>query len=175
MNHDEILQTANLLSKLQPGFLPYPIFEQIARLVALPIIEVIPLRFNKNGTTEVLLIERPQEDPLWPGALHTPGTVIRATDLHKPGMHNWPAFQRIVEDELKNTEVSAPQYVGSIFHASKRGAEQAQLYWVEVLGEPKIGSFCDVNALPEELIQSQQDFIKQAAMNFAKVKGEVNA
>jgi hypothetical protein len=166
MTPEEIQQTADLLSKLEPGFLPYPVFEQVARLVALPIIEVIPLRKSPDGQAEVLLIERPDDDPLFAGALHTPGTVIRATDVHKPGMHNWPAFERVIQEELKGTEVSPPQYVGSMFHASKRGAEQAQLYWVEVKSEPKVGRFYDVNNLPSELIESQRDFITLAVKDF---------
>lgn len=166
MKEDDIQRTAKLLGVLKPGFLPYPIFEQIARLVALPIIEVIPLRQNERGEVEVLLIEREQGDGLWPGALHTPGTVIRATDLHGEGLGNWPAFQRIINDELQKTKVASPQYVGSMFHESKRGAEQAQLYWVEVLGIPKVGKFYPANRLPDKLIRSQEDFIRQAVENY---------
>jgi hypothetical protein len=155
---------ADLLKTYQPGFLPYPVFEQIARLVALPIIEFIPLRM-RDGEVEVLLIARPEDDPLWPGLLHTPGTVIRATDLHD-GQDNWPAFKRIVDDELQHTEIGNPHYVGSIFHQSKRGAEQAQLYWVEVRGEPHVGTFYPADKLPDDLIESQKTFINEAVRHF---------
>jgi hypothetical protein len=170
MNVADIDETARLLSKLEPGFLPYQIFEQVARIVALPIIEIIPLRLSEKGEVEVLLIERPADDSLWPHALHTPGTVIRATDLHREGEGNWHAFQRIIDDELRGTEVGPPQYVGSMFHASKRGAEQAQLYWVEVRGESKVGKFYPAGNLPEQLIESQKDFIEQAADNYQKLR-----
>ncbi|HEX7632809.1 MAG TPA: hypothetical protein VF401_00620 [Candidatus Saccharimonadales bacterium] len=164
MNDEDIQTTAALLKKFESGFLPYPVFEQIARLVALPILEFIPLRSTDNSV-QVLLIARPADDPLWPGMLHTPGTVIRATDIGQPDA-NWPAFQRIQHDELADTEISKPQYVGSLLHQSKRGAEQAQLYWVEVMGEPKVGTFYDVDNLPEGLIASQRAFIKAAVDNF---------
>jgi len=168
MNDEQIRQTAALLKQLEPGFLPYPIFEQIARLVTLPIIEFIPLRFH-DGQVEVLLIERPADDPFWPGLLHTPGTVIRATDLHRPEADNDVAFQRILHDELKDTAIGQPHYVGSLFHQSKRGTEQAQLYWVEVTGEPQIGKFYRVAELPASLIDSQVTFINAAALNYQQL------
>ncbi|MDB5170452.1 MAG: hypothetical protein JWO35_146 [Candidatus Saccharibacteria bacterium] len=165
MNEANIQKTAELLKQFEPGFLPYPIFEQIARLVALPIVEFVPLRMH-SGQCEVLLIARPEDDALWPSMLHTPGTVVRATDVHKGKQDDWQAFKRILEDELIDTEVGQPNYVGSIFHESKRGAEQAQLYWIEVIGEPRIGTFYPVNELPEGLMESQQSFIMMAAKNF---------
>lgn len=167
MDDEKVKEAAELLSKLEPGFLPYPVFEQVARLVALPILEFIPLR-RSDGSTEVLLLERPVDDPLWPGALHTPGTVIRATDLHTGERENWLAFERILRDELKGTAVGRPNYVGSILHQSKRGVEQAQLYWVEVTGEPKVGTFFPADRLPERLIASQQKFIAEAVRHFER-------
>jgi hypothetical protein len=132
----------------------------------LPIIEFIPLR-NRNGSVEVLLIARDENDPFWPGLLHTPGTVIRATDLTDNKAANWPAFERIIQDELYGTRIGDPHYVGSIFHKSKRGAEQAQLYWVEVLDEAKVGEFYAVDDLPPHLIESQITFILEAARHFS--------
>jgi hypothetical protein len=170
MNRDEVTQATDLLRKLAPGFLPYPIFEQIARLVALPIVEFIPLRLSESDGVDVLLIHRPDDDPLWPGMLHTPGTVVRATDLHQGKQDDWLAFERILHDELKDTSIGAPHYVGSMFHDSKRGAELAQLYWVEVIGEPAVGKFYNAYSLPSSLIDSQRAFIDLAASNFQQYK-----
>lgn len=164
MNDAEVEKLVELLSKFKPGFLPYPVFEQVARIVALPIVEFVPLRL-KDGKVEVLLIPRDNNDPHWSGMVHTPGTVIRATDLNSEE-GNYPAFKRIIHDELKDTSIGPPHYVGSILHESKRGVEQAQLYWVEVLGEPNIGVFYSVDALPDNLIKSQENFIKEASRNF---------
>ena len=171
MQSEELDQLTELLAKLEPGYLPYPVFEQVARLVALPIIEIIPLRVGQDGKIEVLLLDRGPEDPLWPNMLHTPGTVVRATDVHDKNNQDWGAFQRIFHDELADTAVSAPHYVGSMFHQSKRGSEQAQLYWVEVTEEPQKGTFYDTNNLPETLITSQVTFIGLATKNFETVKG----
>jgi hypothetical protein len=166
LSDEQIQQTAELLKAFEPGFLPYPVFEQIARLVALPIVEFVPLR--KTGEkVEVLLIQRPADDPIFPSMQHTPGTVILATDANEGLQDSWAAFKRILKDELKDTQVSGPHYIGSMFHHSKRGAEQAQIYWVEVLGEPQVGTFYPVDDLPEGLIESQRKFIELAAKSFA--------
>lgn len=170
MDVGKIKQTADLLKQLSPGFLPYPIFAEIARIVTLPIIEFIPLR-KRGGVIEVLLLERPQNDPLWPGAKHTPGTVIRATDLGPSGA-KWAAFERILNEELKGTAVSEPYFVGSILHESKRGTEQAQLYWVEVLAKPKVGDFYPVSSLPPEFIESQRSFLLAALRSFEQSHGD---
>jgi hypothetical protein len=155
----------DLLKKLKPGFLPFEIFLQVARLVTTPVIEFVPLRLNDKGQVEVLLLDR----ELWPHGLHTPGTVIRATDNEN---NSYKAFHRILDDELKGTHVSNPHYVGSNLHKSQRGMEQAQVFWVEVLGEPKAGEFHAVDSLPEETMDSQLKFIKLAADSFKKAKSK---
>lgn len=165
MDNEDTNQIAEKLAKLEAGFLPYPIFDQIARLVALPIVEFVPLR-TRDGKTQVLLIERDKTDNHFAGELHTPGTVIRATDLEKDSGGNWKTFSRILHDELLDTPVGQPHYAGSIFHKSKRGAEQAQIYWIEVTGEPFVGKFYNSDDLPESLIESQTKFIKVATTHY---------
>ncbi len=167
LNEQDQKRLVELLKRLEPGFLPYEIFEQIARLVVLPIIEFIPLRLNKDGEIEVLLIKRDETDKFWPGMLHTPGTVIRATDQRDK---SYEAYNRILHDELEDTPTGQPYYFGSMLHESKRGMEQAQLFWVEVTGQPKVGEFYAVNDLPGGLIASQRDFINQAAKSFGQYR-----
>ena len=163
LTKSEEQQLVRLLAKLEAGFLPYDIFVEIARLVVLSIIEFVPVRLNEKGETEVLLLSRGDEDPIWPGVLHTPGTVVRPTDTEG---NIYLAFKRILKDELKGTETSEPHYVGSNLHKSKRGMEQAQIYWVEVIGEPKAGEFYAANSLPGSLMESQSAFIRQAVQNY---------
>jgi hypothetical protein len=166
MTDDEIQQTADLLKRFEPGFLPYPVFEQVARIVALPIVEFIPLRKTDAGI-EVLLVARPDDDALWPGLLHTPGTVVRATDFGTD-QALWPPFYRIIHEELQGTELGTPHYVGSNLNRSKRGVEQSQLYWIEVLSEPTIGTFYPVTDLPDSLMDSQRTFINEAIRNYSE-------
>jgi hypothetical protein len=157
-NHDlteeEINLARELLSKLEPGFLPPPIFYEITRLTAVPIIEVVPLRFN-SGKTQILLLPRSSNDPTWPNQLHVPGTVIRATDTMDI------AFRRIFDGELNGSGHGEAEFVQNILHNSGRGMEASQIYWVEILDEPKTGQFYNANDLPQTLVRSQLDFISE--------------
>ena len=163
MQKSDERKLVELLKKLEPGFLPYDIFIQLARLVTLPIIEFVPLRLNEKGETEVLLLERSKHDEIWPGEVHAPGTVIRSTDSHGK---IYKAFERIRLDELKGTKLSNGHFVSSILHRSKRGMEHAQVFWVEVLGEAKVGEFYLAKKLPDNLIESQREFILEAVKSF---------
>ncbi len=164
---EEIATVATTLSKLQPGFLPLPIFLEVARLVTLPIVEIVPLRIS-GGKLQVLLIARDKDDPYYPDALHTPGTVIRATD--EDGSYA-SAFTRILSDELGGVEIAGePRYVESILHTEKRGQSSAVVFYVEVIGEPQEGTFYDVAQLPETIVDSQIDFIQAAAQKFSETR-----
>jgi hypothetical protein len=163
----EIESTRQLLSKLSAGFLPLPIFLEVARLVALPIIEIIPLRWN-DGHIEVLLTKRLDNDKHWPGMWHTPGTVVRATDA----IGNYQdAFDRILDGELKGVALKGePQFLMAFRHESKRGTEDAKVYYVEVVGEPKEGRFYDIDQLPLNIVSTCSDFVKVAAISFHESK-----
>lgn len=165
LQKDEENTLVELLKKLEPGFLPYAIFEQIARLTTLSIIEFVPLRKNTTGSVEVLLLERGDDDPIWPGMVHTPGTVIRPGDTDT---NKFKAFERITVDELLNTQLSDPIMVGSMLHQSRRGWEFAQIYWVEVISDPVVGAFYPADSLPDNLVESQYGFIAQAVENFSQ-------
>jgi hypothetical protein len=162
MTQREVDQLADLLGRLEVGFLPPPIFIQIARLVALPIIEIVPLRLDADGEAEVLLTRRPADDPTWPGLLHTPGTVIRATDRSfVDGM------DRILGEELMGISTGPPIFVGNAIHRQGRGTEFAAIYFVEVKGDPGGGDgFYKSSELPRDLVQSQRGFIDQAVRLF---------
>lgn len=165
LNPEEERTLVKLLSQVAPGFLPYDLFIQIARLVSLSIIEVVPLRMH-NGKVQVLLVPRDANDVIWPGKVHTPGTVLRPTD----STDLYTVFARIVEDELKGTAVGTPVFVQNEVRKTKRGMEQAQIYWVEVQGEPAVGEFYDHDALPENLIPEQRDFTGACVTSFQKEK-----
>jgi hypothetical protein len=80
------------------------------------------------------------------------------------------AFERITKDELHDTKISEPYYVGSNLHQSKRGMEQAQVFWVEVNDDPVVGEFYSVNDLPDKLIESQRKFIQLAAESYSRAR-----
>jgi hypothetical protein len=168
LSESEINQTAELLARVPAGFLPFLIFRQVARLAVFSIIEIVPLRMDADGKVEVLLLKRGEEKQdwpeLWPGILHTPGTVLRPTD--ELGLYE-AAFSRILHDELHGVELAgAPQYVYNILHHNKRGTESAQVFIVEVIGDPKIGAFYPADELPNTIMLSQLDFIPTAVRAF---------
>ncbi len=167
MEKNEEKELVKLLSKLDPGFLPYEVFKSVARLVVTPIIEFVPLRV-RDGRVEVLLIRRSKHDDIWPGELHTPGTVVRSTDNYGE-MHG--AYKRIIVEELKGLEISNPHYVGSLFHEGKRGAEQAQIFWVEVKEDGDKFKFYNADRLPADMMQQQKKFVAQAVKSYKEFKG----
>ena len=162
MDEEKTDQLTNLLKELKAGFLPYPVFEQVARLVALPILELVPYRVV-DGRIEVLMLQRSEDDPFWPNMWHAPGTVIRATDLNAQTHDLQSAFDRLIHDELMSVKLGPAVFVASVLHESKRGAEQAQIYCAELLEEPKNGKLFAVDSLPEEFMAHQQDFINLVA------------
>jgi hypothetical protein len=162
LSDKEILTLITLLKRLEPGKLPLPVFLEIARLNVIPIIEIVPLR-KKDGKIQVLLTKRDDNDPNWPGMYHTPGTVVRASDVNSE--YN-EAFGRILEGELVGLRTSEPVFVYPLLHKVKRGMESSLVFWVEVKEDPKIGEFFDIDSLPENIIDTQVEFIKKAAEDY---------
>lgn len=156
---NEILEAANILKKMVPGTLPQPLFIEITRIAATPIVEIVPLRKNQQGEIEILLTKRDTNDPTWPGMYHTPGTVVRPSDTE--GSYK-DSFDRILAGELKNTPTTSPIFVTNYLHKVKRGMESSLIYWVEVTGKPLVGEFFNSNNLPVNLIDTQIDFINIA-------------
>ena len=157
---EEISHAAAILNKLSPGFLPREIFEQYTRLCVTPIVELVPLRRNGEGATEVLLFARSDDDPCWPGMLHTPGTVLLSTDVD---MGIEAAIDRIISDEIQTTLTAKPVFVGSVFHKVARGTELAHVYFIDLAGiEISSGTWINALNLPENIVNTQTGFIGQS-------------
>ncbi len=148
----DIQLAADILSKLEPGFLPLPIFHEIMRLTMTPILEVVPLRRKEKGI-EILLLKRADNDPIWPNMLHTPGTVLRSTDTLDS------AFSRLLKTELGGVKSSQPVFVTNTLHHSGRGMEASLIYFINIESKVVAGQFYDINQLPDSLVKTQLDFI----------------
>ncbi|MGH7158164.1 MAG: hypothetical protein ACREGD_03805 [Candidatus Saccharimonadales bacterium] len=169
ITREEINQLVYLMKKLKPGFLPPEVFIEWARIGVAPILEVVPLRLRPDGKPEVLLTKRQEDDPIWPSQLHTPGTVIRATDTE--GGDYPDAFKRVLEGELEGMGlVGQPVYVQNFLHHSGRGMESSMVFFVEVAESETDGRFYPVYNLPSNAVQTQIDFIKIAASAFLASK-----
>jgi hypothetical protein len=159
-------EVVGYLSQFQPGKLPFPVFNEIARILVTTVVEIIPLRI-KNSQIEILFLEREESDPHWAGQLHTPGTIILSTD--KEGDFT-SAFERILEGELNGTAAkSSPVFYGVCHQQNKRGRGIALLHYVEMSeDEPKAGTYFTLDNLPDTMVDSQEAFIREAVEHFLK-------
>lgn len=165
LTEEKIAEVIAVLRLMEPGKIHKGLFPDMARLVNTQIIELVPVRRSAEGRIEVLLTRRPHGDPIWPDKLHTPGTIVSASD--RPFTYD-DAFNRLFEGELQGVETGEPVLAHPlpIPHDSERGRENALVYWVEVKGEATAGDFYDVEALPSDLVQSQLDFIPVAIESY---------
>ena len=163
LTDDEMKMVEQILSKLSPGYLPFNIFAAVSRLVVTATAEVIPFRKGNNGL-EVLLIERPKSDPFWGGLYHFPGSVLRADDndtLYES------SFKRIFEEELHGVLViGEPKYFKTQFQKLKRGATLTAIHIIEVAGNSPVGTFFNVEYLPQNIIEYHRENIISAAKMF---------
>lgn len=165
---EEIQQAAGTLRRLPRGFLPNPIFIEVARLVVTPTIELAPLRLTDNEHVEIFLTKRPENDPHWPGGWHIPGTVIRSTDREDDFSS---AFDRVRSDELGTglEFVSEPQLVGIKFWDVARGRELDMMHYVEVKADNGVnltGKFFDSDHLPDETLIHHKIIIPEIVTAF---------
>lgn len=161
INDQLVYETQKALSTLDPGHLPFEIFTQVCRLTVTPVLEVVCLRRNKNGT-EVALLQRPKNDIHWPGMYHVPGTIITPDDAAK-GFDG--VLRRLCSDKLNLQCKIEPSFVSNELCLVKRGAELAVVYTVEIENEIEGGEFYDISALPSELIEGHEGFIRRAAQH----------
>lgn len=164
-SHEELSMAADVIARLpKNGLWPKELFYAVAERVVMPIVEIVPLR-RVDNSTEVLLLKRPDDDPNWPGQLHTPGTVLRTTDLDGGGMQS--AFDRIAQDELHMSLPTEPQLVGYDFHPVDRGPEMATVFSLDLSGvEDVTGAWYGAEALPQNVVGTQREFIARAVQSF---------
>lgn len=161
--HSEFI--AELLRKYNPGSLPESIFYQVARLVMLPVVEIIPIL---GWTNQVLLTPRSDSDPFWPGLFHIPGTVLRATDS---SVHS--GINRILIDELFfNQEMvlkSVPIFAFDLINTTKRGSEFSHVYIVGIDHIPQDYTAFSIDNLPENMIEHHKSMI--TSLRYRIVRG----
>lgn len=175
LTDEEIATAARLLNRLQPGYLPYPVFLAVSRLVTMSTMNVIALRLH-DGRPEVFLIQRPEDDINWPGQWHLSGCVIRATDSPEPDFPT--AYGRILQEELRGQcrPVGPLTLLGVHQYDVPRGRELTFDYYqeMELAGESlehPDGRFFAVDGLPAETMAHQVGSILEAGAAFMRSKG----
>lgn len=149
---------AKHLSELQEGFLPTEIFNQVARLVVLPFVELII--FSPLSDLSVLLTKREEGDKFWPGMWHVPGTVLRTTDLTKPGDNFDKAVYRILNEELGGQMVANLRFHSHFFHRITRGVGLSLVHYARAVNHPTVGQYFHVDQLPDNIVPEQRAFIQ---------------
>ncbi len=158
---EEIETTTTLLKKLEPGLLPEPIFIALSRLVVMVAVEFLVLRKTDAGV-EILLTQRPDDDPIWPSKWHSPGTIIRPTDSSLQS-----CFDRLYKDELGGMDPLSPRPVGISYGTGDRGTGLTMEYVLDASDiDVPTGRFFSLHTLPENCIQEQLPMWKRAISSF---------
>lgn len=157
-----------ILKKWDGNIISDALFTELARFSPLSVIELVVLR-EHEGNLQTLLVERPENDPVWPNMIHTPGTVLRLSDFKRaretepldPLKH---AFARICNGELSQ-HVENIDFVGNLYRMGERGAENVQVYIGQLPDDAELEHdqiWYDVATLAENerFIQSQIDHVK---------------
>jgi len=168
---EEISFAAHVLRRLQKGFLPEELFLAVAEKVTMPTMEVAPVRRTANDRVEVLLTQRPANDPYWPNGWHIPGTVIRSTD--NEGTDFLSGVNRVLEGELKGVVrmKGELQYVGMKFWDVARGRELDQLFYFETDTKDEElmeGRFFSTDNLPSTTLEHHKIMIPEILEAFER-------
>lgn len=152
---EEIEQAVKVLQRLPRGFMPLEIFRAIAEKTVMPAVELAIFRQNAEGDSELLLTQRPADDPHWPNGWHLPGGILLATDEEGSFAS---IFTRTLEKELHGEVrlLSSPRFGTGRFQETNRGREMTHIYFAEAeySQQPLTeGKFFAVEALPEGLLQ----------------------
>jgi hypothetical protein len=155
-----------LLSKLGSRWSPR-LYNAMAKKCALTAIETVFLKEEPKGAVKVLLLERPADDAYYAGMLHSPGSILRATDQSYIN-----AFTR-VSKELGGVKITKAKSLGSIFHSTPRGPENAVIFLCEPGDKPKIGKYYALKDATwhKKLIEHHHAVLDHAVLAFQENSG----
>ncbi len=156
LSSKEILSCTTVLGRLEPGFLPIEIFSQIARLVRLPTVDVIPVRWERS-TLQIGILQRDAKDLWWGSGWHLPGTILQSRDTLET------AFRRLLEEEILVQHSDPPVFQGFVLHQTKRGAEIVLLHSLEhcVLHHASKIQWVPVDTLPVTFVPSEKTVVEK--------------
>jgi len=178
MNNSELAElAASCLERLEPGLQPLPLFVQLARLVVMSTVEIVPFK-PADENPKVLLAKRPDDDMWWPGQWHIPGTVLLPTD-DATDVHDFDTpTDRLFKNEFHDSVIKTGNV--NVFDAQRRsggrGAEQTVFGWANIalangFTEAIGGEFFDPENIEKELageiiIDGHTSTVKHALRNY---------
>ena len=149
------------------GFLPEKLFLAIAKSSVTATAELVAFVEKPEGL-HVVVTQRPDDDPNWPGYWHVPGKVIRPTDSEGSLSD---ALSRAAEDELGGAAIkSGPHEYKTVFNQVKRGAELTVYHWAVLKKEPATGKTVPIDKLPEPFVKHQYKLVSSAVTQYEKDK-----
>ena len=143
---------------------------------AMTAIEVIIVR-EVDAKLQVLLTERPSDDPDWPCLLHSPGTMLRNSDVDSTHKYT-KAFERILRETGLNRFGHEPVLVDTFPTPTKRGAENSVVFMTTITDEPIFGEFYDVGVAinsPQIVIPEQIFMLKHVKKWYVKISTQLQS
>ncbi|MFA4872172.1 MAG: hypothetical protein WC610_03925 [Patescibacteria group bacterium] len=156
----------NLLGKVTPKNMTAGVFNAVAKIFRLPAIELVCLRLGASARTEVLLSQRPADDPIFPGQWHTSGTIARLSDASP-----FDSLKRLAKKELGITlDLSALSFTGICYSNHNRGGEIHIIYVYVFYGNaPDNHQFFPIDNLPQPFMEHHHAIIKLTMERFQKI------
>lgn len=137
-----------------PTPLPLDLFNYVNGLVPRVAVELVVLRDNRS---EILLTQRPPDDPYWPAMWHVPGGYI----LFRESVRD--AINRIARNEL-GSRVSECLFLGYLeFYREEenpRNHSISLIFRCSLENEAKTGEYFPVDTTPSNFIQLQNKIIQ---------------
>lgn len=153
-------------------------FTYLAYALPTPCIETVILR-ETNDVIEVLLIKRPDNDPVWPNCIHSPGGALRRADYKRDDVNPINGvFERVQRNELHNNFIDTPVFVGMRHYSTNRGPEVVHVYLAQISSDAQVpeSQWVDVSKLNElpNFIKHQIVPINDAVNFYLKTRKSVH-
>lgn len=167
MTERQTSQLIHLLAALladQTASRPIPNLVFDALLKVLPQVAIETLFVKRvddktpTGRLDVLLTQRPEDDPNFPGQWHSPGSFIRRRE------QLYQVFKRILTRELGGTAtiLCARPLVPINFFNEPRGHTISWPWIIELEGNPEHGRWFPIDQLPRNLVKTHEQLIPVA-------------
>jgi hypothetical protein len=161
---EEETHLIKLLKKVRQPW-SYEFYLGFCPLACLTATETVFLRWIK-GRLYVLLVKRDSNDPHFKGQVHSPGSMLRATDNKGEGLDAFKdPIARACKEVNFDPESIRLKFAGFLSHNTPRGAELAMIFACLCEGEDPVFSGNDwylVDQLPGNIISHHLAIVKIA-------------
>lgn len=136
--------------------LPEWYFFALEKIALIPAYEILVTKKTDRGT-EIFLVKRPANDPVWPNMWHFPGTVLRFHDSSEE------IFRRLAEELGINEWPAQPKLMDIVIQPNERGRHPHIFWRLEVSSDTQFstGQFFPIDNLPPNTIEYEAQNIKQ--------------